>query len=274
MQKSRITLTLHGAYKGKTIILNRRQFVNGVLTGTGRPEDLVGLQKYYTTSFNCTCVIEPVEPTPPPEPVLTPNEPVKDIKEPEVHNPDPTPTPETPTARQESIMMAIEGIEQDNWISGPIDHPRVSDVVTILNDPTITTEEIMTCMEKWWVDDTVVNETPIVLPEEPEVEVIPEVEREALYVQEETISLPEEPTPEKLLEIGEPEVSEPQEVSEPGDQVQIVEPVQEKACVADPGPPAQIDPHGMTTPPRRETAVEENTTLEQEDQAPEDQDKE
>ncbi|MBW2636052.1 MAG: hypothetical protein JRC86_00755 [Deltaproteobacteria bacterium] len=259
MQKSRITLTLHGAYKGKTIVLNRRQFVNGVLTGTGQPEELVCLQKYYTTSYNCTCVIEPVQPTPPPKPVLTPNEPVKDINEPEVHIPDPTPTPVVPTQRQESIMMAIEGIDQSNWISGPIDHPRVSDVATLLNDPTVTTEEIMECMEKWWVDETAKVDEPELVPEEPEVEVIPEVETELLYVQEETVEAAPEPAPEKLLEIGEPEVSEPQEVSEPGDEVETVEPVHEQAQPEDNKALLEQEPEADDA---------------DEDQAPEDQNKE
>ena len=229
MQKSRITLTLHGAYKGKTIVLNRRQFVNGVLTGTGQPEELVGLQKYYTTSFNCTCIVEPVLPPPEPKPVLTPDEPVKDINKPEVHCPDTVPTPVSPTPRQESIMMAIEGIEQDNWISGPIDHPRVSDVATILDDPTVTTEEIIECMDKWWEDDTQEEEAQVVVPEEPEVAVIPEVERELLYVQEVTEELPKEIPPEKLATIGDELMDLSKEDPEPSDQVETVEPVQETA---------------------------------------------
>ncbi|MCK5015598.1 MAG: hypothetical protein KAS32_00885, partial [Candidatus Peribacteraceae bacterium] len=61
---------------------------------------------------------------------------------------------ESPTERQRAIAEAIEGIDGKDWISGPVDHPKVTDVATLLDDPTVTEEEIVEVLERWYVTET------------------------------------------------------------------------------------------------------------------------
>lgn len=152
MQLQKVRMTLTGPMTGKTIRLNRRLFTNGVCELSLPHDQVGGLINYFQRSYqvNVTNVGEENAPEPvkdnkairEDDKVINPN-PNKTKKEPEDKVDDPNP-------RQAAIIAAVNGIEREEWIEQNTNpHPKVKDIATLMDDPTVTKVEICEVIEKW-----------------------------------------------------------------------------------------------------------------------------
>jgi hypothetical protein len=138
MKSSKIIITLLGAYEGLTKKLNSFQFVDGVFTAVGTPDEVAGLRKYFENSYNCEVWVGDPNEGPDKakaEPVVEEEIEVEEIEI---------------TERQEAILEAIGAIDRDTWVEDVVNHPSVADVVTLTGDPTVTKEEIVEVIECWY----------------------------------------------------------------------------------------------------------------------------
>lgn len=171
MQLQKIRMTLTGALKGQTIVLRKRKFVDGVYESMIPANDEVGLRKYFTTSYqvrfeNLTnqpkeavkeeAEVEEVKEEAEVEEV---EEKVKDNVAIRVDDSDVMSDEEiedkeddvaTPNNRQQAIIAAVNQIEKEKWIEQDTNpHPKVADVASIMDDPTVSKEEIVEVIETW-----------------------------------------------------------------------------------------------------------------------------
>lgn len=131
MEQVTIRMTLTGSFAGKTIVLNKTRFVNGVCDITGQLSSLGNILKYFQTCYQ-------VEATYPGQ-----EDPVEEPKQDEVVVVD-------PNQRQAAIIAAVNGIDKEEWIEQDTNpHPKVKDVATLMEDPTVKKEEILEVIELW-----------------------------------------------------------------------------------------------------------------------------
>lgn len=152
MQLQRIRMTLTGGLTNQTIVLHRRQFVDGVFEATVPQNDVGGLKKYYTTCYQVrfeNLTTEPVEE-------------VKEVKDNKAIRVDDSAVltdeqvddkedgVETPNDREQAIIAAVNCIDKEDFIEQDTNpHPKVKDVATLMDDPTVTKNEICEVIEKW-----------------------------------------------------------------------------------------------------------------------------
>lgn len=173
MQAQKIRMTLTGGLEGKTIELRRRQFVNGVYEATIPANDLIGVKKYFTASYQVKFEIVS-ETKEEPKVEVKEETPVEDattkelIEEPKAEDEIKDNTAirvddsavmsdeeiedkeDDPNNRQQAIIAAVNAIEKEKWIEQDTNpHPKVADVVSIMEDPTVIKEEIVEVIEKW-----------------------------------------------------------------------------------------------------------------------------
>lgn len=147
MQLEKIRMTLTGPYKGKTIVLNKRQFVNGECIVVDQPINIGKIVNYFTKSYQVewSNVTEEVTKTEAGEEATREDDDVVDPEEDDYDHQD-----GDPNSRQQDIIAAINGIDREDWIEKDTNpHPRVKDVATLMEDPTVTKEEICEVVEKW-----------------------------------------------------------------------------------------------------------------------------
>jgi len=156
MQPQKIRMTLTGGLKGKTIVLRKRKFVDGVYEDTIPANDLIGLKKYFTTSYQVK--FEIVSDTVEEEPKKEVKEESKAIRvddtavlpEKEVKEEQLLDDAKLPNQRQQAVISAVNQIEKEKWIEKDTNpHPKVADVASIMDDPTVTKEEIVEVIETW-----------------------------------------------------------------------------------------------------------------------------
>lgn len=132
MNQETIRMTLTGPYAGKTMMLNGREFVDGIHDVTDQPEHVGSITKYYVRCYQ----------------VALSNPAVEEI--PQVEVDEEVVEPEEPNERQQAIIAAVNGIDREEWIEQDTNpHPKVKDVATLMEDPTIKKEEILEVIEKW-----------------------------------------------------------------------------------------------------------------------------
>lgn len=149
-----IHMTLTGALKGKTKLLNRHQFVNGVARFTGTELQVEGVTKYFTRSYQVkvtqvkakTVVEDEVEDEAArvdDSDVLT-DEQIEEIEEQETD-------PVEPNARQAEIIAAVNLIDKDQWVDlqAETPHPRTKEIAELTGDPTIKKAEIVEVIKTW-----------------------------------------------------------------------------------------------------------------------------
>lgn len=141
MQLSKIIITLKGKLEGVTKVLNRRQFVDGVFSFTGSGEECQGLANYYASSYNCDVWmgIPGHEPKVEEEILEEDEEVVEEERE--------------PSDREQSILDAINLIDPEDWIDDVVNHPPVTKVAELIDDVSVTKEEIVDVIEAWMVDE-------------------------------------------------------------------------------------------------------------------------
>ncbi len=151
-----IRMTLTGALKGKTKLLNQHQFVKGVALYTGTELEVEGVTKYFTRSFQVKVADAKAKAEPEDEPEID-NEAIRvddsavlsddEIEEQDEQEDDP---PE-PNARQAEIIAAVNCIEKDKWVdlSAKTPHPKTKDIQELIGDPTIIKTEIVEVIKTW-----------------------------------------------------------------------------------------------------------------------------
>lgn len=149
-----IRMTLTGALKGKTKLLNRHQFVEGVALFTGSELQVAGVTKYFTRSYQvkvtkvkAKAAVEEVEVETTQrvdDSDVLADEQIEEIEEQETD-------PQEPNARQAEIIAAVNCIDKDQWVDqqAKTPRPRVKDVQTLMEDPTIVVAEIVEVIEEW-----------------------------------------------------------------------------------------------------------------------------
>jgi hypothetical protein len=171
MQAQKIRMTLTGALTGKTIVLRKRQFVDGVYEDTIPANDLIGVKKYFTASYQVKFEIvapeveakEEVKEEPKVE--VEAKEEVKEealnneairvddaavMSKEEVEDKQEQDEANLPNHRQQEIIAAVNKIDKEKWIEQDTNpHPKVADVASIMDDPTVTKEEIVEVIETW-----------------------------------------------------------------------------------------------------------------------------
>jgi len=161
MQLQKIRMTLTGGLEGKTIVLRKRQFVDGVCETMIPANDEVGLRKYFTTSYqvrfeNLTnqpkeAAKEEVKEDPKAEAeeakaIRVDDSAVMSKQEVEDKEDDVS----TPNPRQQAIIAAVNKTNKEEWIEQDTNpHPKVADVASIMEDPTVTKQEIVEVIETW-----------------------------------------------------------------------------------------------------------------------------
>jgi len=153
MDQQVIRMTLTGALEGKTVVLNKRQFVDGVCEVPLPPHEVGGLIKYFTRCYQVTIsgldtpVYEQVEPEQRDNHAIREDDSDVLTEEQQVDADDGV---EKPTDRQAAIIAAVNCIDTEKWVEQDTNpHPKVRDVAKLMEDPTVTKEEICEVIEKW-----------------------------------------------------------------------------------------------------------------------------
>lgn len=147
-----IRMTLTGGLEGKTIVLNRRQFVDGVCELALPPHEIGGLVKYFQRCYQVTISgldtpMTHVEPEQRDNHAIREDDSAVMTEEQQVDADDGV---EKPTDRQAAIIAAVNCIDMEKWVEQDTNpHPKVKDVAKLMEDPTVTKEEICEVIEKW-----------------------------------------------------------------------------------------------------------------------------
>ncbi len=144
-----IQMTLTGPFVGETKILNEIQFIDGVCLFTGSETEVEGITKYFTRSYQVE--VKEVKPETEVEVEVEDDEAVRVDDSDVISDEELEDEPEEPNARQRDIIAAVNGIEKAEWVDlqAAIPHPRVKDVQVLIEDPTISKNEIIEVIEKW-----------------------------------------------------------------------------------------------------------------------------
>lgn len=154
MQLQKIRMTLTTGLEGKTVVLRKRKFVNGVHEAVIPAKDIDGLKKYFTICYqvkfeNLSVEIKEEHKEKDNHAIKVDDSAVlgddkKKAKKEEKEIVD------EPNTRQQAIIAAVNKVEKEKWIEQDTNpHPKVVDVSTIMADPTVTKEEICEVITKW-----------------------------------------------------------------------------------------------------------------------------
>jgi len=159
-------MTLTGCLKGKTKKLNKIQFINGVHLFTGSALEVEGVTKYFTKSYavdvkevtaktlkaEAEAAKEAVE-AEKPEQTRENTDSEDDLGTPEqvAELEEQATDPPVPNARQAEIIAAVNCIEKEKWVDqhSKTPRPKVKDIQTLTDDPTITKAEIVEVIVTW-----------------------------------------------------------------------------------------------------------------------------
>lgn len=151
-----IRMTLTNTLKGKTKLLNGHQFIEGMAFFTGTENQVEGVTKYFTRSFQVKVAKAVIKAEVEVE-AETDNEAIRvddsavlsddEIEEQDEQEDDP---PE-PNARQAEIIAAVNCIEKDKWVDlqAKTPHPKTKDIQELIGDPTIIKTEIVEVIKTW-----------------------------------------------------------------------------------------------------------------------------
>jgi len=140
MQLTKLVITMNAAMAGCNQVINRCPFVDGVFTYVGSLQDVTGFSRYFNASFNCTIWTGP----PNESPVVEVEEVVEEVTE-EVT--------EEMTDRQQKILDAISCTDVEEWLDDVVCHPHVNVIAELMEDATVTKEEIIDVVENWMDDE-------------------------------------------------------------------------------------------------------------------------
>ena len=158
-----IRMTLTGCLAGKTKKLNKIQFVNGECLFTGSKPEIEGISKYFTRSYQVDVKVvtaksiqaeaeaaKEAKLAEKPEAVREDD----DILGTEAENEEDAEAatdPVQPNARQAEIIAAVNCIEKDKWVDqqSKTPRPKVGDIQTLMDDPTVTKAEIVEVIKEW-----------------------------------------------------------------------------------------------------------------------------
>ena len=158
-----IRMTLTGSLKGKTKKMNKIQFVKGVTLFTGSKPEIEGITKYFTRSYQVDVrevtskslkaeaeAAKAAELAAKPEAVREDHDILGTDAENE-EDAEAATDPVQPNARQAEIIAAINCIEKEKWVDqqSSTPRPKVGDIQTLTEDPTITRAEIVEVIKEW-----------------------------------------------------------------------------------------------------------------------------
>lgn len=146
MQQTKLVVTMNAKMAGITKVINRCKFVDGKFEFIGSMQDCNGLARYLDASFNCNVWMgppsaNPIFPEAAPAPV------VEEVNE-----------DEEITERDQKILDAINCVDREEWIDDVVSHPSISTVAELIEDSTVTKEEIVAVIENWMEDDAEADE--------------------------------------------------------------------------------------------------------------------
>ena len=164
-----IRMTLTGCLKGKTKKFNNVLFIDGVHLFTGSPAEVIGISKYFTTSYQVEVeevtakslkaeieakkeAEEEAKPEPTKENTDDDDDLLGEKTEAEVAEMEEAKTdPPLPNERQKEIIAAVNCIEKDKWVDqqSSTPRPKVKDIQTLTDDPTISRNEIVEVIKTW-----------------------------------------------------------------------------------------------------------------------------
>jgi hypothetical protein len=136
-----IELTLPKVFQkkvGPDVVLNGCRFVNGVHQHQGPRNKIVGLIRYFERSFECA-VVDLSLPKPKPGKKASESAPVVEAPAASAQ----------PTPKQQTIIAALETIPSEGWEGEPA-HPTVAQVTEFTKDLTITLEEIVAVIDRYF----------------------------------------------------------------------------------------------------------------------------
>ena len=158
-----IRMTLTGSLEGKTKKLNKVQFVKGVTLFTGSKSEIEGITRYFTRSYQVDVkevtseslkaeaeAMKEAELAAKPEAVREDDDILGTEAENEERDEKET-DPAEPNARQAEIIAAVNCIEREKWVDqqSKTPRPKVGDIQTIMEDPTVTVAEIIEVIKEW-----------------------------------------------------------------------------------------------------------------------------
>jgi len=152
MQQTKLVVTMNAKMAGITKVINRCSFVDGKFEFIGSMQDCNGLARYLDASFNCNVwmgppTANPIFPEAAPAPV------VEEVTPEDLVNED-----EEITEREQKILDAINCVDLEAWVDDVVAHPSVSTIAELIEDSTVTKEEIVAVIENWMEDDAEAEE--------------------------------------------------------------------------------------------------------------------
>lgn len=151
-----IRMTLTGALKGETVVLNGYQFIKGICDFTDSQDAIQGVTTYFTRSYQVEITkpkakAKDEEPEPNSDPTTEAVGEDDEILALEGGEEDPLKDNiEEPNRRQAEIIAAVNQIDSDGWVDKHTTaRPRVKDVAELMKDPTVTKREIVEVIKTW-----------------------------------------------------------------------------------------------------------------------------
>lgn len=152
-----IRMTLTGPYRGETKLFNGKyQFVDGITYFSGNDEQIAGVSRYFTRSYQVKVEVvtdeelkteiraaaEEAEAEKPEAVRVDDSAVISDEQEDE---------PVEPNARQAEIIAAVNHIDKDEWVDlqAETPHPKTKEVQELVGDPTIKKVEIIEVIKTW-----------------------------------------------------------------------------------------------------------------------------
>ncbi len=141
MHLTKLVVTMKAANAGCNQVVNKRyQFVDGKFAVINSPDACQSLARYMDAMFNCDIWMGPADADPP--------APVVEVVEPEVEAP-----VGEPNERLSMILDAVQAVDIEDWIQDVTPHPPVATVAELMDDASVTKEEIIEVCENWLPED-------------------------------------------------------------------------------------------------------------------------
>jgi len=149
LQLTKLVITMNAKMAGVNKVINRCKFVDGRFEFVGQLKDCEGFARYFDASFNCTIWMG--RPNEDPAQVAPEPEVVEEVLEDEADG--------DITEREQKILEAIQCVEPEEWVEDVTPHPSVATIAELIEDSTVTKDEIVAVIENW-MDDEVEEEEP------------------------------------------------------------------------------------------------------------------
>ena len=185
MHHKQLNVTMRGALEGITKIFHKKySFVDGKFSIVASPLECDNLSRFFSASYNCEITITMPGEAPVVEGVEVPETVVETVVE------------DAPmTERQEKILEAVGAVDEEDWIQDVVPHPSLATLAGLMEDSTITKEEVIEVIENFMEDAEVPTEDDL---EEAMAEPVNEalMESDPEYVEKLTKTTDEDATPE------------------------------------------------------------------------------